>query len=134
MSTKRKRHFIVAKILDKRGRLLSMATNSYIKTDPLFSETAKRVNRPHKEYVHAEASSIFKLKWNDRKRAHTMYVYRFHEDGTPANACPCEVCRELIKLTNIKEVYYTNEDSALDMDFPKYAEMRANAKNWVRNE
>lgn len=103
MSTQK--YFINARCYDKRGKLLSVAFNSYTKTHPLQAYFAQRVNLPEKEYLHAEIAAILKAKG---KKIHRIVVERFDKHGQPALAKPCLICNEAIKAYGIKVVEFTS--------------------------
>ncbi len=115
-----KHHFIYCKIVDKRGRVLSIGVNSYIKTKPLQAKWAAKVHLPHKEFVHAEVDAIAKLPYQHRNKAYAIYIYRFDNQGRPALAKPCIICQTLIKTIGIKHIYYTTANNGLDMSYDRY--------------
>ena len=96
---------MTAIIYDKRGHVLSIGQNSYIKTHPYQKKIANRVGYPDKIYLHAEISAIIRCK--DLKKAHSIFISRYNENGDPMNAKPCIVCQEAIKLAGIKNIRYT---------------------------
>lgn len=100
-----KKQAITAMIYDKRGRLLSIGKNSYIKTHPYQAKLAIQMDKPQKIYLHAEIHAI--LKCVDITRAHKMVITRFNVDGTTANAAPCTICQRALSLTNIKIIEHT---------------------------
>ena len=101
----KKRFSVSAVIFDKRGRVLSIGKNSYIKTHPLQAEYARRAGEPHKVYLHAEVDAI--VKCSNLDRAEKIVVFRHTEDGSPASARPCKICQHAIKLAGIKNVEHT---------------------------
>lgn len=100
-----KQYNITAIIYDRRGRVLSVGKNSYIKTHPLQAHHAKKAGEPHRVFLHAEIHAISKLK--DLNSAHRIEIFRFLEDGTPALAKPCSICCSAIKASGIKIVTHT---------------------------
>ena len=102
------KHSITAMITDKRGRVLSVGTNSYVKTHTLQAKHANKVGLPEKRFLHAEVSAIVKCK--DLTKAHKIVVMRYTKDGKPANAKPCPVCWSAIQAANIKIVEWTTEE------------------------
>lgn len=96
---------ISAIIYDKRGRILSIGKNSYVKTHPLQAKHARACNEEHKLFLHAEIHAIVKCK--DLDKAHRIVVTRFLQDGTPALAKPCKICQDAIKSTPIKIIEHT---------------------------
>jgi tRNA(Arg) A34 adenosine deaminase TadA len=97
--------YITAIIYDKRGRVLSIGKNSYVKTHPLQTKHANRVGLPEKCFLHAEIHAIALCR--DLKRAHRILVTRFSAKGKPVNAKPCPVCQSAISATPIKIVEHT---------------------------
>ena len=100
-----KRYDITAIIYDKRGRVLSIGKNSYVKTHPLQARHATQMGEPYKQFLHAEVHAITRCQ--DLTKAYSMKIFRFLEDGTPALARPCRVCSSAIKASNIHVVDHT---------------------------
>lgn len=99
------KYHITAIISDKRGRVLSVGQNSYIKTHPIQAKHAIKVGRNDCVFLHAEISAIIKCKnIND---AHKIFVSRFGDDGKTKLAKPCEICMSAISATNIKVIEHT---------------------------
>jgi tRNA(Arg) A34 adenosine deaminase TadA len=96
---------ITAIVYDKRGNILSIGKNSYIKTHPLQAKYAKEVGLEHKIYLHAEVHAI--TRCSEIHRAHRILITRYHADGTPANAKPCKICEQAIRNTGIKVIEHT---------------------------
>lgn len=102
MSTKQN---ITAILYDKKGRIISIGKNSYIKTHPLQAKSAKAVGEEHKVFLHAEIDALVKARnWD---KAHKLVITRFGKDGQPALAKPCRVCQHAIKMAGIKHVEHT---------------------------
>lgn len=98
------RYKIIAKTFDKRGRLISQATNRYDKTHPLQAKYAMIAGEPYRIYLHAEINAIIKAK---SKEIHKIKVELYDSSGKPKLAKPCKVCHEFIKSHGIKFVEYT---------------------------
>lgn len=96
---------ITAIIYDKRGRVLSIGKNSYIKTHPLQHMHACKVGLPHKQFLHAEVHAIARCRQLDK--AHSIMVMRFGKNGEPLNAKPCPVCASAIEAAGIEIVNHT---------------------------
>jgi deoxycytidylate deaminase len=96
---------ITAIIYDKRGRVLSIGKNDYIKTHPLQNYHACKVGLPEKQFLHAEIHAIAKCKRLDK--AHRIVVMRFGKDGKEMNAKPCPVCQSAIEASGIPIVEHT---------------------------
>lgn len=100
-----KRFSVTAIIYDKRGNVLSIGNNSYVKTHPMQAMYARRAGEPHKVYLHAEIHAITRCAELDK--AHRISIFRYREDGSPAMARPCKICEQAITATNIKIVEHT---------------------------
>ena len=100
-----KQHELTAIIYDKRGRILSIGKNSFIKTHPLQKKLAKKAGLPEKEFLHAEVSAI--VKCADLSKAHTIKVFRFNLKGEPVLAKPCPICESAIKSAGIRHIFHT---------------------------
>lgn len=98
-------HNLTAIVKDKRGRILSVGKNSYVKTHPLMQKAAKATNSKERIYLHAEVAALLRLK--DWSKAHSIEVFRFTKDGKPAMAKPCQCCQYIINQTAIKKVSHT---------------------------
>ena len=96
---------ITAIIYDKRGRVLSIGRNSYIKTHPLQAKFASKVDLPDKVFCHAEISAIIKLR--DHQKPYKMFVSRLMKDGSFGNAKPCPICQSAIEASGIKSIEFT---------------------------
>lgn len=99
-----KRHFILARCYDKKGRLLGVGINSYTKTHPLQKYFAEKVGHEHRECLHAEIAAILKCRG---KPIHRIVVERYNSKGLPVNAAPCPICEEAIRAFSIPYVEHT---------------------------
>jgi tRNA(Arg) A34 adenosine deaminase TadA len=99
------RQNLTAIIYDKKGRVLSIGKNSYVKTHPLMAKYGEKVGEPNKLYLHAEIQAILKCK--DLSKAHSIFVSRYNKHGHPALAAPCRLCQEAIKQSGIRKVLHT---------------------------
>jgi tRNA(Arg) A34 adenosine deaminase TadA len=100
-----KRFSVTAIIYDKKGNVLSVGKNSYVKTHPLQAHYARRAGEPYKVFLHAEIHAITRCA--DLDKAHRIAIFRYREDGSPAKAEPCKICAQAIAKTNIKVVEHT---------------------------
>ena len=96
---------ITAIIYDKKGRVLSIGKNSYVKTHPLQAKHAKHLNKEHSNFLHAEVHAI--IRCEDISKAHRISIFRFKANGEPALSKPCVICQHAISLTPIKVVEHT---------------------------
>jgi len=100
-----KRHNVTAIIFDKRGRILSIGKNSYVKTHPKQAAFARKSGVPCKIYLHAEIHAITKCK--DLSKAHKILIMRYDSIGNPRLAKPCKICDDAIKDVGIKHIEHT---------------------------
>lgn len=98
----RKRQRIVATCFDERGRKLSKAVNSYVKSHPAQRFFAIKAGRPDAIFLHAEMAAMLKAK----HPIHRLVVERY-TNGKPALAAPCSVCMKAIEHFNVKVLEYT---------------------------
>ena len=103
--SKRVYQHLTAVIYDRRGRILSIGQNSYIKTHPVQAYHARIVGEPYKQFLHAEVHAI--VKCPDISKAYRIFVSRWDNNGNPMNATPCPICMSAISATNIKRVEHT---------------------------
>lgn len=96
---------IRATIYNKRGRVISVGYNSYVKTHPLVKRLSEKVNINNKEYLHAEIAALIRCKSNPYK----MLVERKGRDGRYRLAKPCPICMLAIKLAKVKILEYTTD-------------------------
>lgn len=98
-----KKHHILAKCYDRKGRLLSAAFNSYQRTHPIQKYFAERVGHQHAHriYLHAEIAAILKARG---KPIYRITIERYDAKGLPAPSAPCPICQEAIKAFGITVV------------------------------
>jgi deoxycytidylate deaminase len=96
---------VTAFAYDRKGRLLSMGRNSYVKTHPLQAKAAREVGEDYKIFLHAEVAALVKIK--DWSRVHRLVVTRYNKDGRPVLAKPCRVCQRVIHLAGVEQVDHT---------------------------
>ena len=97
------KYLIVAKCYDKKGKLISVARNSYTKTHPKQAKFARDVGEPLKIYLHAEIAALIKA---GERSVYKIKVERFGKRGTPLPSMPCPICMEAIKTFSVKEIQY----------------------------
>lgn len=100
------RHSVYAVAVDKRGRILAEAGNSYVCTHPIMHRYAKACGKFGKDFLHAEIAVIASLA-RQRKVCHALYVARAHADGSPANAKPCAICAHALNIAGITSIIWT---------------------------
>ena len=99
------RQAIMAIIYDKRGRVLSIGKNQYLKTHPMQAKYAQEVCQPEKVYLHAEIHAIVRCR--ALSKAHKIFVSRWDKQGKPMLAKPCEICQSAIRAAGIKFIEHT---------------------------
>lgn len=106
MKERTARFNVTAVVYDKRGRILSVGRNSYVKTHPLQARAASMTGESeHKVYQHAELNALVKLK--DWSKVAKMVISRHTKDGKPALAAPCKCCQWVLEQAGITNVEYT---------------------------
>ena len=101
----KQRQDVTAIIYDKRGHVLSIGKNSYVKTHPLQAKHAAKVGNPKAVFLHAEMAAIVRCK--DLSKAHTIRVVRIDHNGNEALAKPCPVCSSGIEAAGIPNIEHT---------------------------
>ena len=96
---------ITSTIYDKKGRVLSTAVNSYLKTHPEMARLGKVCHLPEKEYLHSEVLAI--IRASKKGIPYKIKVERYNRNGEPLLAKPCPICELAIKEAGIKFVEYT---------------------------
>jgi tRNA(Arg) A34 adenosine deaminase TadA len=99
------KHNLSAVIYDKRGKVISVGKNSYVKTHPLQARHAAIVGTPDRQFLHAEIHAIIKCR--DITKAHKIFVSRWDRKGRPALAKPCPVCMSAIEAAGIEIIEHT---------------------------
>lgn len=100
----RKKYVIKATTYDKRGRVIAVGYNNYLRTHPKQSEWARLAGHEHKQSLHAEVAAIIRSRSKD---IHKIKVERYDSMGNPKLAAPCPVCQLAIKMAKIKLVEFT---------------------------
>ena len=97
---------LTAIITDKRGRILSIGKNSYIKTHPLQALIAEKLKQPHKIFLHAEIDAIIKCR--QLEKAYKIQIFRTNSKGEYLLAAPCSICKEaILTYSPIKIIEHT---------------------------
>ena len=113
MPTK-KRYTLTAIIRDRKGRVLSIGKNSYMKTHPIMFRLGKTVGyNGEKIHIHAEMDAIIKCRHLDK--AYSLEVYNYSSRSNTYRASkPCSICMSGIKETPIQIVQFSNTDLVLE--------------------
>ncbi len=99
------KHLVTATCYDKRGRILSKATNDYRKSHPIQAHFAKLSGNPEAVYLHAEIAAL--LRCSDDRPPHHIKIERYKKDGSPGLAKPCKACELALKAYGVKLITYT---------------------------
>lgn len=96
---------MTAIIYDRKGKVLSIGKNSYVKTHTLQAKHAQKVGLPDKQFLHAEIHAITKCR--DLSKAHKILVTRYGKAGQPLLAEPCPVCKSALNAAGITVIEFT---------------------------
>lgn len=97
------RHYAV--VVNRRGRILGEASNSYTKTSPKMMFAAMKVGLPWKQFWHAECLAIHKVKNIDK--AYKIIIARVGANGLAMSSKPCKICERRILEVGLKSVEYS---------------------------
>jgi len=114
MCGKSQRQIMTAIIKNKKGEVISIGKNSYIKTHPIMIKIARSMGifDSKKIFLHAEIDAIVKAE--DISKAYSIEVYRVHKrTGSYISSKPCSICRSAIEKTPIKIIKYVSIDNEL---------------------
>lgn len=92
-------------IYDRKGKVLSVGFNSYVKTHPVQAQHAKKAGQPEKQYLHAEIHAIVRCR--DISKAYKIFVSRWDKNGNSMLAKPCPVCMSAIRASGIELIEHT---------------------------
>ena len=101
------RHVLTARCFDRKGKLISEATNNYTKTHPIQAHFAALVGHPAKVYLHAEILALIRA---GEKKVYKIVVTRFGKNNQALNAKPCPVCEAALKAYGVSLISYTTGD------------------------
>jgi tRNA(Arg) A34 adenosine deaminase TadA len=99
----RKQHRVIARALDKKGRILATKTNTYTVSHPVQKHFAVLAGRPEAIFLHAEIATLIAAKSD----VHTLLIARIDTNGNPIKAAPCEICTIAIQRYGVKEIIHT---------------------------
>lgn len=99
--SKRQEHIAIA--YDKRGKVISIGRNSYVRSNKTQRKYAKLVGKPDSVYLHAEIDALVRAKG---RQIHTMFVSRITPTGY-ALSKPCDICSQALKDFGVKEIKWT---------------------------
>lgn len=99
------RNRLVSVITDKRGKILSWASNDYVKSSPKMLRYSLDVGDIHKPFWHSECRAISKLPYTSTP--HKITVVRVNKSGDLMLSKPCKICQNLINNVGIKVIEYS---------------------------
>lgn len=95
------RHY--ALVVDKKGRIVSEAANSYTRTHTAMYKASRKLGL-QKDFCHAECLALIRARGKGCK----LIVVRVDAQNNPCYSAPCPVCSVLIKeATHIKSVEFS---------------------------
>jgi len=103
-------HKHCAVTLDRRGNVLNVGYNNK-GSSWIQRMYAKKVGKPDKTYTHAEVDALRKSQ-----APYYLVVVRINSRNKLMNSAPCEICRELIKDSGVKEVYHSIDNGVIKWD------------------
>lgn len=86
---------VYAYCLDKRGRIVSHAGNSYTKSSVVQKRISEKLGFPEKCFLHAELNAILRARG---AAISTLVVARVDKQGNVKDGKPCCVCSSYIRL------------------------------------
>ena len=95
--------FRLGAVIFKGDKVISFGTNSS-KSHPIVKEYSRDEN---KIYIHAEIHAILKAK--DEVKDADLLVIRLNKNDELCMAKPCDVCKQLIIDSNIRNIVYSGE-------------------------
>lgn len=99
MTRTQKKYKLTASTYDRKGNLISKATNNYTKSHPLQAYFAEKVNQPKKIYLHAEIAALLKAQDFD------VYEIRIQSEDAPSTF-PCPICLHACRAFGVKRIIY----------------------------
>lgn len=99
--SKRQEHVAIA--YDKRGKVISIGRNSYVRSNKTQRKYARLAGKPDSVFLHAEIDALVRARG---KCIHTMFVSRVTPTGY-ALSKPCNICQQALKDFGVKHVRWT---------------------------
>lgn len=101
LSFKSTYHHKLGAVVVKKNKPVGLGINNPFKTHPKSTNPFKT--------VHAELDAIMDVEDKSDLIGATIYVYRQHKNGQPANSKPCCHCEEMIRRSGITKVCYSSD-------------------------
>ncbi len=110
MSFNKTQYVATAYIKNKRGRVLSIGKNSYIKTHPKMVKLGRRLGYLHheKRFIHAEIDALNKCV--NLEKAYSIEVYIYSKGSNRyTTSMPCPICTMALKESGIRFVDFQDQ-------------------------
>lgn len=112
----------IGAILLKKNKIISTATNSYVKTHPVQKWAAERTARIYgkdyvkKQFLHSEIRCLIKAKGEP---ADTIVVCRVggHGGKELRLARPCEICSAFLMENDVYNIYYSTNEGFFNYEY-----------------
>ena len=98
-------HRVYSIVYDKRGKVISEASNTYTKSSPVMKSLGEDVGMPEKQFWHAECLAIHRIPYGSTP--YRIVIARVNRDGHSLPSAPCTVCANAIKKKGIKVIEHT---------------------------
>ena len=99
LSQKSTSRFKLGCVIANKNKVISLGYNSMDKTHPKVPSVWKM--------LHAELHALIGNSYNDTKGC-VAYIYRETKDGKLANAKPCQMCEDALRLAGLRKVFYSD--------------------------
>jgi len=98
---------VAAILVDRKGRVIARAVNSYNKTHPLQKQWATEAEaNEHKASIHAEIGCLIK-SLRSKSIPHKIYVARVGKNGQQLPSFPCKTCQHALRKMGVVEIENT---------------------------
>lgn len=104
VSRRTKQQDVTCIAYNKRGRVLSIGHNNYVKTHTLQAKFAKRVGKPNAVYLHAEIDCLIKSRGQP---IHKVVIIRRLHGNKHGLAKPCSICELALKEFGVRQIEHT---------------------------
>ena len=95
-----------------RNKIISIGTNSYIKTSPLSQKFGARDG-----FIHSELAAIVNAPRSVDLSKTTVYNVRISLTGEIKLSAPCPSCQKVLVAFDIRRCYFTTEEGIFERFF-----------------
>ena len=99
-----RRQHLTAIAYDKKGKIISIGNNSYVRTHTVQAKYAAKAGKPGAVFLHAEIDALIKARG---KPIHRIFVSRVSISGEYVLAKPCKICQMALAEYGVKIVEHT---------------------------